>query len=217
MLKVRDSEKKRDENQAPVKKRKKDYDAEQEKVNQVQDSISIEELSCGNVSDEEDIEEYVQEDEPMTIVEDVVDEIKLTQDYVTFNQNTLECRVENNQTYVGVKIEKINVKKSECEYYVFNLPYHKDAAAIYSCLYCVKAFGNLELLMKHFCSCHLCTFCLETFSTYNGITKHVKEVHQKNNLNCPFCLKAFNSSTFRSHVKKQHVKKLPQFVYLLAQ
>lgn len=219
MLKVRDSEKKKEENQPPVKKSKKESHVEQcteEAIEQInEDEISldtIEELSCGNVSEEE--EEVL--NEPRIVVEKVVEEIRAIQDYVTFNQYSLECREENNRTFVSVKLGKIDVKKSECKNFDYKFPTHKDLTAIYSCLYCIKAFGNLELLMNHLCSCHLCKFCLETFQEYNKVTNHVKIVHQKSNLNCPFCLKTFNSTTFRSHIKKEHLTELPQYFHVLA-
>ena len=209
MLKVRDSEKKNEENPPPAKKLK--LESPVEEINDVISIETVEVLSCGNVSEEEEVEETY-EDEPEIIVEHKTQ----TQDYVTFNQYILEGRESNNQKHLGVRIGKVEVKKAECKNYTFTIPSHTDVAAIYSCLYCIKAFGNLNLLMKHVCSCHLCTFCLETFQTYNEITKHGKASHQKNNLNCPFCLKTFNSSTFRAHIKKKHITQLPQFVHILA-
>lgn len=212
MLKVRDSEKKKEENPPPFKKLK-----QEQYVEQINDAISIETievLSCGNVSEEEEEETY--EDEQEIIVEHVVEEKTIARDYVTFNQYILECRENNNQKHLCIRIGKVEVKKADCKNYAFVIPSHTEVA-IYSCLYCIKAFGNLDILIKHVCSCHLCNFCLKTFKTYNEITEHGKAFHQKNNVSCPFCSKTFNSSTFRAHIKKQHITQLPQYVHISTQ
>lgn len=88
---------------------------------------------------------------------------------------------------------------------------HADNNLIYSCNYCVKAFGNCEILLKHLNSCHVCLICFNIFDNYNELNSHTK-LHSAAKLKCPVCKRMFNSHIYRQHIKKQHFYNIPSFV-----
>lgn len=213
MLKVRESE--QEHSKEPANKKVKVI--EEEVVNEIEEEALIHEEEI--ISEQQDI---IEEDD-VTIIEEIQcddheveiisDNTSSTEDTVTFLDYSLEFREEKNQNYVGLRLGTVKVKKSDCKNYTFNIPSHSDSSAIYSCLYCVKAFGSLTFLIKHLAT-HFCSICLLVIpSSYNDLTKHMKEEHQSDVLNCPFCLKSFKALSIRSHIKKMH-KSMPQYMYV---
>lgn len=165
------------------------------------------------VEDEEILNEQFLEDPKIELQQKVTD-IKESTELVTFLDYILEHKEENDQKYVSVRVDRKTVKIRDN--YEFNIISHSDANTIYSCLYCVKAFGSLEFLMKHISLCHLCIYCFRTSSSYNDLSNHLKESHQ-DKLNCPFCKKSFAQKSLRPHVKKQHVTNLPNYYSVLVE
>lgn len=135
---------------------------------------------------------------------------------VTFLDYILEHKGENGQNYVGVRVARKTVKIRDS--YEFNEISHSDLEAIYSCVYCVKAFGSLELLMKHISLCHLCMICFRILPAYNDLNEHIRESHH-DKLICPFpsCKKPFNIKSLRKHIKSQHVMNLPVYYSVLVE
>lgn len=135
---------------------------------------------------------------------------------VTFLDYVLEHKVEHGQKYVSVRVDRKSVKSNES--YEFNVISHSDAETIYSCKNCVKAFGSLELLMKHITMCHLCMICFRNLSSYNDLNDHMKKDHQ-DKLICPFpsCKKPFNIKSLRKHIKTTHVPNLPNYYSVLVE
>ncbi|KAG5675742.1 hypothetical protein PVAND_005620 [Polypedilum vanderplanki] len=96
------------------------------------------------------------------------------------------------------------------EYY--ELIGNQDNNQIYSCSYCVKAFGTCELLIKHISSCHTCLLCFKVFHNgYNELGQHMK-THSTEKFQCPLCLKLFSQQLYRQHIKKNHFPNIPFFV-----
>jgi 5-methylcytosine-specific restriction endonuclease McrA len=140
--------------------------------------------------------------------------LKDTQEMVTFLDYVLEQKEENDQKFVSVRVDRKTVKIRDN--YEFNVISHSDDSAIFSCLYCAKAFSKLDILMKHVQHIHLCQICFKISPSYNDLNEHSKKYHQ-DKLTCPFCKKnSFNQKTLRPHIKK-HVTNLPVYYSVLVE
>lgn len=164
-------------------------------------------------------EPFVEEDNDEILSEQFIEEPKLsvtkklTKDSVSFIDYVLEHKEENDQKYVSVRVAKKAVKIRES--YDFNVINHSDPETIYSCLYCIKAFANFEMLIKHVTQCHVCMTCMKISPTYNDLNEHIKNDHA-DKLCCPFCLKqSFNQKSIRPHIKKFHITNLPNYYSVL--
>lgn len=214
----------------PNKKIKNSLDVEIEKppiaehkldIEQVlQNTVQFDEIDDNFISEPfiEDQEEILNEqlEDPKIINEDVQKVVKKEvsknlinyhQESVTFLDYILEHKEENNQKIVSVKISKNVVKIRDIKNFKFNVISHSDPDSIYSCIYCIKAFGSLDLLIKHITQCHLCMICFKTFPNYKELNEHVKS--HGDQLDCPFCKKSFHIKALRPHIKRHHCKNLP--------
>lgn len=184
-------------------------DLEEEET--IQDSIAFDDDSFIP----EEVIEMPFQDEALVEDQKPTEELKEpSEPSVTFIDYVLEHKEENGQKCVTVRVDKKKVKIRKK--YEFNVISHSDRNSIYSCQYCVKAFGNLDFLMKHLSLCHLCTFCLTVKDTYNDLNEHLKESH-KDQLKCPFCTISLNLKAFRPHIKKNHVTNLPNYYSIIAE
>lgn len=222
MEEVRKSELQLRSNPPPAKKLKKALELEE--ISQPSDvarlDLEEEEIQDSMTFDDDTFipEEAIEmpfQDEALVEEPKQVEETKPAEPSVTFIDYILEHKEENNQKYVTVRVDKKNVKIRKK--YEFNVISHSDPSTIYSCQYCVKAFGNLEFLMKHLTLCHICITCLAVKDTYNELNEHLKESHKDQLLKCPFCTTSHSLKNFRPHIKKNHVKNLPNYYSVIVQ
>ncbi len=202
------------------KKRKKSVEIEWDETADLNQNLEFEcqDTECEEENEvilEEALEEEVVETEAPTYDENTENNLQkeehLENKCIHFVNYVLNTNEENGQKSVSVRA--VRRKETVKDSYEFNVISHSNTDCIYSCEYCVKAFGNLELLMKHLSTCHVCQLCLHISSNYNDLNIHHK-THQEN-ISCPFCESHIAQKSFRQHIKKKHIPNIPNYYALL--
>lgn len=149
----------------------------------LEESISDETLQENMCYEEVEIEDEMYEPEDTQEVEDVKPAIEPSPkksklrlhsqggspDSITYTHFELEHSNENDQNIITLNIRLQTIDRPKDGTFQFELSWikHFDAAAIYQCRYCVKAFANAEYLLKHTVSSHICLICSRILDNYS--------------------------------------------------
>lgn len=140
-----------------------------------------------------------------------------TPDSIVYTHYELVTSYENDQNVVSLNVSARCIERPKDGNYEFDsswLDHQADAATIYKCQHCIKAFSNADFLLKHTLSSHLCLVCFESVDNYKELNKHSKN---HTSVTCHFCDKTCGStSIFRQHLKKNHKLQIPNHIGILS-
>lgn len=135
---------------------------------------------------------------------------------ITYTHYELVAYKENDQNVITLNTYPALMELPKIGKYTFDTSWiqHKPKEpTIFKCKLCVKAFSNVEFLLKHNLSCHYCLICSQMLDGYKDLTQHSKE---HSSVVCHFCGKnCGSSSNFRQHLKKQHFLEFPSHIGIL--
>lgn len=135
---------------------------------------------------------------------------------IIYTHYELEAYKENDQNVIVINTYPVQMHLPKSGTYEFDTSWinHKpEEPTIFKCKLCVKAFSNVEFLLKHNLSCHHCLTCSQMFEGYKELTQHSRE-HLS--VICHFCGKVCGSSSnFRQHLKRQHLLLFPSHIGIL--